>query len=272
MYNIKRTLIAKKTVVLTLTGTEGTCNITIAGLTRLCTFTNTLTGTALNFVYLWAADYLAVGIVVAASSGTIVIDELVQGVGFYNPIIENITINLNASGIAYITYPEPITLAEARTFILDRTDDDAGANALLSELITSAREQAELYCNRSFIPQIIEYSEQVKTNFSDPVPEFTLPFPNHISISEVKVDGVLSALNSDYTVSGINRLTVNFNNQYFTTDQNGTTFYIKYIAGDCSITAKSAILQIMKDMYENRGKDAMSGNGFKMLQPLRIYS
>src|SRR5659263_85511 len=146
MYDIKRTLIPKKTVVLTLSGTDGTCNITIAGVTKLATFNGTLTLTASDFVYLWAADFLAVEIIITASSGTIIVNELVQGTGFDNAIIENLTGTLNASGVASITYPEPITLAEAKTFILDRSNNDTDADALLLNLITSAREQAELHC------------------------------------------------------------------------------------------------------------------------------
>jgi hypothetical protein len=47
---------------LTLTGTSGTANITVGGLTKLCTFTSDLNQTAIAFVMDWYQDYYAIGI------------------------------------------------------------------------------------------------------------------------------------------------------------------------------------------------------------------
>ena len=45
---------------------------------------------------------------------------------------------------------EPVTLAECKTWLrVDIADDDA----LLSALVTAARDAHELYCNRAYITQ-----------------------------------------------------------------------------------------------------------------------
>ena len=76
--------------IVTLTGTSGTANITGAGgLTKLVTFGDDLPDTAADFVTSWAADYLAVGIVITNNGETIVFTANVAGTGFTQPAIAN---------------------------------------------------------------------------------------------------------------------------------------------------------------------------------------
>ena len=163
---------------------------------------------------------------------------------------------------------EPVTLAEMKTFILNRYEDDSAQDAILSDMIKASRELAETWSNRSLIPQTIEYEEKILQSFSDSAYEITLPFPNHLAIVEVKVDNQAV---TDYELSGLSRFSIQFLSRYFTTDQQGTKYYIKYTAGDCGLMQKSAIMQICKDMWENRGKDPMSGNGYRMCQMFKSY-
>jgi len=167
------------------------------------------------------------------------------------------------------TGAEPVTVAELKAYIMNRydpTDQDIASE--LDSVITAARELAEQYCNRSFVVQEIEYTEYIKGCWSDDVPEFILPFPNHLTVDQVKVNDEVT---SDYTVIGLNKMTVQFTSRYFTTGTEGTKFYIKYTAGECPYMAKQAIMQIAKDMYENKGATAMNANGFNLLNSLIVY-
>lgn len=270
MYDITRTLIAKKRVTITLSGLSGTANITgTGGLTKLLTFGTSLTASAAAFVVSHAAAYLALtpSVVVTSVYETLVFNEAVEGSGFTDPVITNATGDL--TGSVYSTlYPEPVTLQEMKEFILNRSDEDVQQDALLRELITTSRELAEQFCNRSFIPQTIEYTEYLQVRWSEEIPEFVLPFPNHLSLVEVKIADIAT---TEYEAIGINRYTIQFTGRYYTTDILGTKFYIKYTAGECNSLVKNAIMQICKDMYENRGKDPMSSNGFIMLNSQKVY-
>jgi len=270
MYEVSKTLIAKKRATVTLTGTSGTANITGTGaVTKLITFGTSLTATAAAFVVSHAEAYLAQtpSVIVTSLYDMIIFNEAVEGSGFTDPICTNATGDLAGSIISTL-YPEPVTLAEMKTYILDRYEADAEKDALLSSLITAARELAEEFCNRCFIPTQIEYAEYVNVKWSDTVPEFLLPFPNHLSLVEVKV---ADEVTTDYEQNGISRMTILFTGRYYTTDTVGTKFYFKYTAGDCSALVKNAILQIARDMYENRGKDPLTSNGFNLLNSQKVY-
>jgi hypothetical protein len=64
------------TRTVTLTGTSGTANITIAGVNYLATFTSNLTTSATNFVTSHAATLLALGYTVTSSGAVITVSAL----------------------------------------------------------------------------------------------------------------------------------------------------------------------------------------------------
>lgn len=265
MYDIKRTLIARKKVIITLSGTSGTATIAGLGAGKTITFLTSLTATASAFAVANLSYYDSLGVIISANYETLVFTEKVEGTGFTDPTITNVTTDL--TGSVYSTlYPEPITLGEMKEFVLNRADADVQQDALLTELITTSRELAEQFCNRSFIPQTIELTELIKEQTTQ---EFILPYPNHIEIIEVKVNDEVT---TDYDTIGINRLIIQMTGRFWTSTVDGNKYYLKYKAGDCPTLAKSAIMQICKDMYENRGKDPMTSNGFLMLNPLKVYS
>lgn len=82
---------------ITLAGTSGTANVTVAGgLTKLSTFNTDLATTASDFVTAHAAAYLAEGITLTttstgATNGVLVFTATVPGVSFDNPVITNAT-------------------------------------------------------------------------------------------------------------------------------------------------------------------------------------
>lgn len=63
----------------TMTGTSGTCNLTVEGVAYLATFATSLTETATNFVTSHAAALLLRGLVVTSSTDTIIFTSTVPG-------------------------------------------------------------------------------------------------------------------------------------------------------------------------------------------------
>ncbi|MBI4931454.1 MAG: molybdopterin-dependent oxidoreductase [Bacteroidetes bacterium] len=72
----------QKVMTVTLTGTSGTADITIAGTPYTATFASNLTTTAANFKTANAAALLAAGITVTSSAATIVLTGVAYGVDF----------------------------------------------------------------------------------------------------------------------------------------------------------------------------------------------
>jgi hypothetical protein len=88
----------KQKDTVTLTGTNGTANISIVnGINRNATFVTTLTQTATNFVTAYAADFLGVGVVLTSSGADLIFEANVAGVPFTSPIITNLTLTLNGT-------------------------------------------------------------------------------------------------------------------------------------------------------------------------------
>jgi hypothetical protein len=88
---------------ITLTGSTGTLNITVGGITSLATFSMTLSITAQDFVTAYESDYDAVGIVLTSSGADLIFTAKVAGTEF-----DGETSLVNASGnlfgsIAYTT-------------------------------------------------------------------------------------------------------------------------------------------------------------------------
>lgn len=82
----------------TLTGTSGTAEITVAGgLTKTVTFNTSLTQTATDFDSTHSAAYTAEGITVTSSGADIIFTAAVAGVPFDAPVITNLTGDLAGS-------------------------------------------------------------------------------------------------------------------------------------------------------------------------------
>jgi len=80
---------------ITLTGSEGTANVTEAGgLTKLATWNTSLTQTATDFVTAHAAAYAAVGITLTSSTVDLIFTAIVEGTPFIHPVITNVTPDL----------------------------------------------------------------------------------------------------------------------------------------------------------------------------------
>ena len=136
---------------------------------------------------------------------------------------------------------EPITLAEARAYLkVDYADEDS----LISMLISGVREQVEAFTGLGIVARTIEY-------FNDEIPdEIVLPYPEHSSITEVKINDVIS---TSYKKTGLTQFIIYPENTYLSgEDQQG--IYIKYVtSGACPIGLKLEILKIIDEKYRNRG-------------------
>lgn len=140
-----------------------------------------------------------------------------------------------------ITGTEPITSAEVKTYCkIDYTDEDT----LITALISGVREHVELFTGLSLIATTIEYFDEEIDE------EITLPFPEHLSVDEVKIDGVVSTA---YTKTGLSQYIITPN----TTVSSGGTdkgIYIKYkTSGVCPSGIKNEMLKIIDEKYRNRG-------------------
>lgn len=148
---------------------------------------------------------------------------------------------------------EPISLDEAKNYLKIDFDTE---DTLLAEMITSAREQAELFCNRSFVPKTIEFSTK---DFEDPV---LLPFPNHTEITSVVVDGEAV----EYTSTGLTQLEIEVTTI-------GKELKVVYQAGGKITKAeKEALKKVVADMYRNRDESGtLTENAMGYLSTFKVY-
>ncbi len=80
----------KKVDTVTLSGATGTANLSCAGVVNILTYITTLTITASTFVTNFAADYLAVGVVVTSSGPDLIFTASVAGTPFTSPWVATI--------------------------------------------------------------------------------------------------------------------------------------------------------------------------------------
>ena len=154
-----------------------------------------------------------------------------------------------------ITGTEPINLADMKVFL--RTDYDTD-DALITGLISSARERAEVFCGRSFVAQSIELAHDLE----DDETKITLPYPNHSTIDEVKVDGLIAG----YVKTGLVRFTIRL------TEEGAGELTVKYkCSGECPEAVKSIIMEIVRESYDNRSEQPLNENAFAKLLPYKIY-
>jgi len=97
----------------TLTGTGGTANVTMGGLTKVATFDTNLADTHAAFVAAHAAAYALVGITLTGTT-TLIFTAAVAGTSFIAGVVENLTDDL-AGTVAHTT-PNQVAGASANRF------------------------------------------------------------------------------------------------------------------------------------------------------------
>ncbi len=140
-----------------------------------------------------------------------------------------------------ITGTEPITVAEVKLYLkIDFTTDDV----LIGTLITGVRQQIEQFTGLGLIAKTIEYfDEEIEE-------EIRLPFPEHLEIIEVKLNGTVS---TGYIKTGLSQFIIK-PNDISVTAANDYGFYCKYkTTGTCKQAIKNEMLKLMDEKYRNRG-------------------
>ena len=108
---IKTNTPVAKIQTLTLSGSSGSANIYCGGITRLATYNTSPTQTATDFVTSWAADFLAVGIVLTSSGADLIFTASVAGVDFNNGYI--LTVDTDLTG-TIVTTQENVPAREGK--------------------------------------------------------------------------------------------------------------------------------------------------------------
>lgn len=156
---------------------------------------------------------------------------------------------------------EPVSLADVKAHLrVDFTDDDA----LLTAMITAARQAIEDYCHISLVPKTItltvESNNTPTSIFSQPfqvresLTSFELPYgpvQSVNSVTSIDSDGqtvISCALNTDYYLSGVAFKTIKITNQF-------TNNILVYTVGYSTLPGplRLAILNEMAYRYDLRG-------------------
>ena len=162
---------------------------------------------------------------------------------------------------------EPVLIADLKLYL--RTDYDTDDTLIIS-LISAAREQAERFCNRSFVRQQIEFTKTITIEEARSNYVVKLPFPNHNVITQVKINGVVT---TDYSTYGTTQLTLSVPNMVILDGTTMIDLYIKYTTtSDCPELVKVAIKNIAKDLTENRNEKALLSNAYQLLSTFKVYN
>ena len=152
----------------------------------------------------------------------------------------------------------PVTLAQAKSFArVYRTDEDDWFDLQ----IETATTYAQVYTNRTY--GVTTYSLQL-ARFTRCITIEQSPFVALDSFTYVDTDGVTQNVdNTEYTVVNAHPYTqIIFNTDYVfpdTEDNNPYPIVIEFQAGytqaNCPATVKTAIMQLVTDIYEHRQKN-----------------
>jgi len=169
---------------------------------------------------------------------------------------------------------EPVTLSEAKLHCkVDGTDDDA----LITALITAARQHAEDYTRRAFVTQTLEVSYDLDDLF-----EFgsyvELPRPPIASITSVKSydadDEESTMSSSSYRLSG-DRVVLASGGAWPSSLRDRDCIVVRYVAGYGAASAvpeaiKTAIKAMVAHAYDNRAQVSIDA-GLPYLHPYKVY-
>lgn len=141
-----------------------------------------------------------------------------------------------------ITGSEPITSTEAKNWLkVDFSTDDT----LINMLITAVREAAERYTGLALIAKTVEYFDEAPDN------KILLPFPEHLEITEVKINNVVT---TGYLKTGLTQFIIDISPVFQSSTDNDNGLYVKYKTnGTCPTGLKALMLKEIDEQYRNRG-------------------
>lgn len=141
-----------------------------------------------------------------------------------------------------VTGIEPITATEVKNYLkIDFTDDDV----LIGTLITGVRQQIEQFTGLALVEKtIIYFDEEIEE-------EIKLPYPEHLAITEVMFNGVVS---TSYIKTGLTQFIIKPNETTSLSDADEYGVKITYTTtGSCPQAIKNEMLKLMDEKYRNRG-------------------
>lgn len=169
---------------------------------------------------------------------------------------------------------EPISLAQAKNHLrveISETADDA----LITALITAARESAEHYAGRAFAEQTLEAAYD-----GFPADDYLkLPFGPAASVTSVKyddTDGVEQTF-ADYALSSYgtaDRIDLAADAEWPSTEDAAESVRVRYVTkAECPKAAYAAMLLIIAHLYEVRGTDAddIPAGAKALLDTVKVY-
>ena len=172
---------------------------------------------------------------------------------------------------------EPITLDEAKLHLkVDSADD----NALISALITTARQLAERETKRAFITQTWEmFLDYAPPEIDIPKPPLQATSLSIKVIDEAGVESVVSATTYDVDDSENSPGRVKLRSGCSWPNHRGfASFIIEFKAGygdaatDVPEALKQGILQLLSHLYDNRGAEEIPKGIKAMFWPFKILS
>lgn len=177
--------------------------------------------------------------------------------------------------VIVITPPafEPLTITEVKAHLrVAHTAEDA----LITALITVAREQAEAYTQRSICAQTLEYT---RCAFLDKMELPLCPLQTVTSVKYIDINGIEQTFGvADYQIHSQSTpaiITLAYGKSWPAVRSELNAVRIRYTAGHATAGAipasiKSAMLLLIGDLYENREDSAPAAQielpwGFKAL-------
>ena len=141
-----------------------------------------------------------------------------------------------------VTGSEPLSAATVKSYLkVDFSTDDT----LIGTMITGVREMIEEFTGLSLIASTIIYFDE---EIAD---EIKLPYPEHASIEEVTLNGIVS---TDYVKTGLTQFIIKPNDTTILGSANDYGIKVTYkTSGACQQAIKNEMLREIDEQYRNRG-------------------
>jgi hypothetical protein len=179
-HTVANSATTKQKEIVTLLGTSGEAKITGAGgLSKVVIFSSSLTLTATGFALANAAAYLAVGVTLTSSGGTLIFESTTVNVAIIPPVIAN---NTNSNRFVFLSYKVNkiksvfiFNSDSTKLILLGATDYSVSANNLM---ILQLRDNLTLPSDFNGVVSV-DYSHELSYNVVDLPHDFRSAFiPN----------------------------------------------------------------------------------------------
>jgi uncharacterized phiE125 gp8 family phage protein len=169
---------------------------------------------------------------------------------------------------------EPISLAEAKVHL--RLGDGTDEDALILDLISTAREMAEHYTGRALAPQTLEMALPAFPRCASAIELDMPPVTSVVSVKYTDTVGVEQTLDPKYRLSAFGtqrNVMPTFGNSWPSTGCDPEAVRIQYVAGyvACPDAARSAMLLTIGALYEDRETAELPAGAEGLLDTIKVY-